>query len=72
MKWDFSENYVCKLNTEIQAFHLGGNRQQATMHTGVAYSVSGSHCYATISQSLHHDECAVWAHIKPVIADFQR
>ena len=74
MKWSytFSENYACKLNTEIQAFHFGGNWQQATMHTGVAYSVSGSQCYATIFQSLRHDERAVWAHIKPVIDDFRR
>lgn len=69
---DFSENYACKLNTEIQAFHFGGNRQQATLHTGVAYSVNGSQCYATISKSLRHDERAVWAHIKPVIDDFQK
>ncbi|XP_026100440.1 uncharacterized protein LOC113071286 isoform X2 [Carassius auratus] len=68
---DFSENYACKLNTEIQAFHFGGNRQQATMHTGVAYSVGGSQCYATISQSLRYER-AVWAHIKPVIDDFRR
>lgn len=27
---DFSENYACKLNTEIQSYHLGGKRQQAT------------------------------------------
>ena len=24
---DISENYACKLNTEIQSFHFGGNRQ---------------------------------------------
>lgn len=35
---DFSENYACKLNTEIQAFHFGGNRQQASIHTVVAYT----------------------------------
>lgn len=69
---DFSENYACKLYTEIQSFHFGGNRQQATIHTGVAYSVSGSQCYATISESLRHDERAVWAHIKPVIEDFRK
>lgn len=69
---DFSENYACKLNTEIQTYHFGGNRQQATLHTGVAYSVSGSQCYATISKSLRHDERAVWAHIKPVLEDFRR
>lgn len=68
---DFSENYACKLNTEIQAFHFRGNRQQATLHTGVAYGIGGSQSYATISQSLRHDERAVWAHIKPVIEDFK-
>ena len=36
---DFSENDACKLNTEIQAFNFGGNRQQATIHTGEACSV---------------------------------
>lgn len=68
---DFSENYACKLNTEIQAFHFGGNRQQATLHTEVAYGSGGSQSYATISQSLRHDERAVWAHIKPVIEAFK-
>lgn len=69
---DFSENYECKLNTEIQAFHFGCNRQQVTIRTRVAYSVSSSQCYATISKSLRHDECTVWAHIKLVIDDFQK
>ena len=68
---DFSENYACKLNTEIQAFHFGGNRQQATLHTGMAYGTGGSLSYATVSQSLRHDERAVWAHIKPVLEDFK-
>ena len=35
---DFSENYGCKLNTEIQAFHFGGSRSQVTLHTVVAYT----------------------------------
>lgn len=69
---DFSENYSCKLNTEIQSYHFGGNRQQATLHTAVAYSASGSQCYATISKSLRHDERAVWRHIKPVVEDFRK
>lgn len=68
---DFSENYACKLNTEIQAFHFGGNRQQATLHTGVAYGTGGSMSYATVSQSLRHDERAVWDHIKPIIEHFK-
>ncbi|KAI8423498.1 hypothetical protein MSG28_012611 [Choristoneura fumiferana] len=34
---DFSENYCCKYNEEIQAVHFGGARQQVTLHTGVLY-----------------------------------
>ncbi|XP_029903924.1 uncharacterized protein LOC115356800 [Myripristis murdjan] len=28
---DFSENYACKMNTEIQAYHFGGSRKQTTL-----------------------------------------
>ena len=69
---DFSENYACKLATEIQAFHFGSSRKQATIHTIVVYT-SGSHqSYATISDSLRHDERAVWAHLKPVLDDLKK
>lgn len=44
---DFSENYACKLSTEIQSFHFGGSRQQATIHTAVLYTVHGTKSYAT-------------------------
>ncbi|XP_010783826.1 uncharacterized protein isoform X2 [Notothenia coriiceps] len=64
---DFSENYACKLNTEIQSFHFGGNRRQASIHTVVA--CTGSQSYATISDSVSHSERAVWAHLKPVAQD---
>lgn len=69
---DFSENYACKLNTEIQSFHFGGNRQQASIHTVVAYTSTGSQCYATISDSVSHNERAVWAHIKPVVHEMMQ
>lgn len=29
---DFSENYACKYAEEIQSFHFGGSREQATIH----------------------------------------
>jgi len=64
---DFSENYACKLHTEIQAFHFGGSRKQATIHTSVVYTSDGSQSYATISDSLCHDERAAWAHIEPIL-----
>ena len=34
---DFSENYACKLNEEVQTFHYGASKAQATLHTGVIY-----------------------------------
>lgn len=30
---DFSENFSCKLNSELQSFHFRGSRKQATVHT---------------------------------------
>ncbi|XP_076594582.1 uncharacterized protein LOC143325434 isoform X2 [Chaetodon auriga] len=68
---DFSENYGCKLKTEIQAINFGANRQQATIHTCVVYTASGYQSYATISDCLRHDEKAVWAHLKPVLDDIR-
>ena len=34
---DFSENYQCKYNNEIQSVHFGGSHKQASLHTGVLY-----------------------------------
>lgn len=39
---DFSENFACKLATEIQTFHFGGSKQQATIHTSDVYTSEGS------------------------------
>ncbi|KAJ4934782.1 hypothetical protein JOQ06_007564 [Pogonophryne albipinna] len=66
---DFSENYGCKLNREIQAFHFGSSRKQATIHTCVVYTGDATHTYATISGCLRHDKRAVWAHLEPVVRD---
>jgi len=66
---DFSENVSCKLNSEVQAFHFGGSRKQATVHTCVVYTAHGCQSYATISSSLRHDERAIWAHLEPVLKD---
>lgn len=46
---DFSENFSCKLNSELQAFHFGESRKQATVHTCGLYS---SRLYQA-SPSLH-------------------
>lgn len=66
---DFSENYGCKLNREVQPFHFGSSRKQATIHTCVVYTGNANHTYATISDCLRHDERAVWAHLEPVVRD---
>ena len=55
---DFSENDGCKLNAEIQSFHFGGNINQVTIHTVVAYTKMAIQSFATVSKSLRHDECA--------------
>lgn len=69
---DFSENYACKLYTEVQGFHWGGSRKQATVHTCVVYTSQGCQSYATISGSLCHDERAVWAHLEPILKEVKQ
>lgn len=63
---DFSENFSCKLSEEIQSFHFGGSRQQATLHTGVIYvhQKSTPISFASVSNSLNHGPPAIWAHLK--------
>ncbi|XP_051519230.1 uncharacterized protein LOC127420748 [Myxocyprinus asiaticus] len=68
---DFLENYACKMSTEIQAYHFGGSRKQATIHTSVLYTVHGTKSYATLSDSLRHDERAVWAHLEPILKELR-
>lgn len=63
---DFSENYACKLYTEVQAFHFGGNRKQIT---SVVYTSQWFQSYATLSDSLRHDARAVWAHLEPILKE---
>ncbi|KAK1875721.1 Isopentenyl phosphate kinase [Dissostichus eleginoides] len=52
-------------------FHFGGSRQQATIHTSVLYTVHGIKSYATLSDSLRHDERAVWAHLEPILRELR-
>lgn len=65
---DFSENYACKLSSEIQAMHFGASRQQMTIHTGVLYSSEDSKkSFASLSPSNEHGPEAIWAHLLPVL-----
>lgn len=68
---DFSENYSCKMSTEIQSYHFGGSRKQATIHTAVLYKAHSTRSYATVSNSLRHDERAVWAHLEPILKELR-
>lgn len=68
---DFSENYACKMSTEIQAYHFGGSRKQATIHTAVLYTAHGTKSYGTVSDILRHDERAVWAHLEPILKELR-
>ncbi|CAB3222809.1 unnamed protein product [Arctia plantaginis] len=71
---DFSENYVCKYNQVIQSVHFGASHQQITLHTVVAYHKSAStgdivaKSFCSLSESLRHDACAVFAHLKGIMS----
>lgn len=64
---DFSENYSCKLATEIQAMHFDGSRQQISLHTGVLYTEKGHQSFASLSPNKDHGPDAIWAHLLPVL-----
>lgn len=64
---DFSENYSCKYNEEIQSVHFGGSLSQVTLHTGVAYTSSATESFCTLSASKRHDPASIWAHLEPVM-----
>ncbi|KAK3085700.1 hypothetical protein FSP39_007459 [Pinctada imbricata] len=64
---DFSENYACKLNAEIQAMHFGGSRNQISLHTVVVYSKHRQVLYCTVSEDTRHGPAAIWAHLHPVL-----
>lgn len=66
---DFSENYLCKYESEVQSVHFGASRQQICLHTGVAYSKDLIQSFCTVSEVLDHNAPAVMAHIKPVLQE---
>lgn len=69
---DFSENYACKYNKEIQSVHFGGSHKQASLHTGVLYKVKDGNevqaeGFCTISACTDHGPPAIWAHLDPIL-----
>lgn len=71
MDVDWSENYLCKYAVEIQGVHFGASRQQVTIHTGMMYSNKEKKGFATFSDCLRHDRCAVVAHLKKILAEMK-
>ncbi|WAQ94248.1 hypothetical protein MAR_006719 [Mya arenaria] len=51
---DFSENYNCKLDSEIQSMHFGASQRQVSVHTGIIYSKEKIYPFATVSDCLMH------------------
>lgn len=64
---DFSENYSCKLFQEIQSYHFGASRNQASLHTSVIYVKDMNPIsVCTVSANLEHGSHAIWAHLNPL------
>lgn len=66
---DFSENYVCKLATEVQSMHFGASKRQVTLHTVVFYTGKNqtANTFCTVSDSLNHGPAAIWTHLNPIL-----
>jgi hypothetical protein len=65
---DFSENFMCKYSREVQSAHFGASHEQVSLHTGIIYaSPNVTEPFCTISDSVRHDACGVWAHLTPVL-----
>lgn len=69
---DFSENYICKYDEEVQSVHFGGSRRQLALHTGVMYYKTQNletEClsFSGVSDDLLHNALSVWAHLKPIL-----
>jgi hypothetical protein len=71
---DFAENYQTKLGKEIQSMHFGASHAQITLHTGISYNGTDAKVksFCTVSESMDHSPCAVWAYLNPVLDEMQR
>lgn len=65
---DFSENWVCKYNEEVQAMHFVASKKQITLHTGVLYIKNEKPFpFCSISAENYHGPEAIWAHLHPIL-----
>lgn len=69
---DFSENWVCKYNEEVQAMHFGASKKQITLHTGVLYIKNKKPFpFCSISAENSHGPEAIWAHLNPILDEIR-
>jgi hypothetical protein len=67
---DYSENFTCKWNEEIQAAHFGNAHGQVVIHQGVMYSEGQEpQSFATISDDPRKTSDAVAAHIEAILGE---
>ena len=68
---DFSENFSCKYDREVQSAHFGGSKGQVSLHTGILYLGPGPTPrvvgFCSISDNTDHTPAGIWAHLKPVL-----
>ncbi|KAK6168560.1 hypothetical protein SNE40_021068 [Patella caerulea] len=69
MQVDFSENYICKLSSEIHSMHFGASKKQLSLQTGVYFIGQNSKpfTFCTVSENLHHGPGGVWGHLRPIL-----
>lgn len=66
---DFSENYACKLESEVLGMHFGASRNQVSLNTGVLYKKNTNPLsFCRISGNTRHDPGAIWAHLSPILS----
>ena len=68
---DFSQNYFCKYNREVQAVHFGASQKQISLQTGGFYYKNDVNeiqfeSISVMSDCLRHDAGAVWALLYPM------
>lgn len=68
---DFSQNYVCKMHSEVQSMHFGASARQCSLHTGIYYVGNIKQSFCSISNSTNHGPSAIWEHLAPVLDEIQ-
>lgn len=64
---------MCKYSAEIQSFHFGASRKQATIHTGVLYLKDKNPIsFESMSNCLDHGPNAIWDHLNPILEKLKR